>query len=44
MRDVNEFRNSTLLGDMGDRFGTGDMDGTEIEVPEDLESTFDTVG
>jgi len=44
MRDVDKFRDSTLLGDMGDRFGSGDMHGTEIEVPKGLESIFDTEG
>jgi len=44
MRDVDEFRNSALLGDMGDRFGTVDLDGTKIEVPKDPASAFVTKG
>jgi len=44
MRDVNKFRNPTLLGDVGNRFGTSDMHGTEIEVPKDLGSAFGTKG
>ena len=44
MRDVNEFRDSTLLGDMSNRFGTGDMHGIETEVPNGLGSAFSTKG
>jgi len=44
MRDVNEFRNSALLCDMSDRFGTSDMHGVEIEVPRDLRSVLVTQG
>jgi len=44
VRDVDEFRNSALLCDMGDRFGTSDMDGVEIEVPEGPRSADVTQG
>ena len=40
MRDVNEFRNTVLSGDVRNRFGTSDMDGIEIEVPIDSKSAF----
>ena len=42
MRDVNEFRNAVLSGDVRNRFGTSDMNGIEIEVPMDSKSAFDT--
>jgi hypothetical protein len=44
MRDVDELRNSAFLCDMGDRFGTGDVHGIEIEVPRELGLAFVTKG
>ena len=44
MRDVDELRNSALLCDMSNRFGTGYMYGVEIEVPVDLRSILVTQG
>lgn len=44
MGDVNELRNSALLCDMSDRFGTGNVHGTEIEVSGDLRSVLVTQG
>ena len=38
MRDMDEFRNSALLCDMSNGFGSGDMNGVEIEVPGDSRS------
>lgn len=42
MRDMDEFRNSALLRDMSDGFGSGDMDRVEVEVPEDPRSVLVT--
>jgi len=44
MGDVNELRNTALLCDMSDRFGTGDVHGAEIEVPVDLRLVLVTQG
>jgi hypothetical protein len=44
MGDVDELRNSALLCDMSDRFGTSDMHGVEIEVPGGLRSDLVTQG
>ena len=44
MRDVDELRNSALLCDMSDRFGTGDVHGIEIKVPKELGLAFVTEG
>jgi len=42
MGDVDELRNSALLCDASDRFGTDDVHGAEIEVPGDLRSVLVT--
>ena len=42
MRDVDEFRNSALLGDTSNGFDTGDMHGVEIKVPDQVRLIFVT--
>ena len=42
VRDVDEFGNSALLGDMSDGFGTRDMHGAEIEIPKGMRLVFIT--
>jgi hypothetical protein len=44
VRDVDKFRNTTLLCDASDRFGTGYMHGVEIEIPRQLRLGFATRG